>query len=101
MVPNLIYNINHLLFFNNRYAVRRVRFSPHKESILLTCSYDMTVRLWDFRKEDAELGRYPHHTEFAVGVDESVLVEGLFASTGWDALVYVWQHGSDPRAGLS
>jgi hypothetical protein len=27
-----------------------------------------------------------------------VLVDGLMASTGWDELVYVWQHGTDPRA---
>ncbi|MCI22567.1 peroxisome biogenesis protein 7-like [Trifolium medium] len=47
---------------------------------------------------DALVSRYDQHTEFAVGVDMSVLVEGLIASTGWDELVYVWQHGTDPRA---
>ncbi|KAK8970278.1 Peroxisome biogenesis protein 7 [Platanthera guangdongensis] len=80
------------------YAVRRIRFSPHRESLLMSCSYDMTVCVWDYRTEDALLARYDHHTEFAVGVDMSVLVEGLLASTGWDELVYVWQHGTDPRA---
>ncbi|KAL5575227.1 hypothetical protein UlMin_016926 [Ulmus minor] len=80
------------------YAVRRVKFSPHRQSLLISCSYDMSVCLWDYMVEDALGGRYDHHTEFAVGVDMSVLVEGLFASTGWDELVYVWQHGTDPRA---
>ncbi|CAL9190974.1 unnamed protein product, partial [Musa hybrid cultivar] len=80
------------------YAVRRIRFSPHRESVLLSCSYDMTVCMWDYRAEDALIARYDHHTEFAVGIDMSVLVEGLIASTGWDEVVYVWQHGTDPRA---
>ena len=80
------------------YAVRKVKFSPHSRSVIVSCSYDMTVCMWDFMVEDALIGRYDHHTEFAVGVDMSVLVEGLLASTGWDELVYVWQHGTDPRA---
>ncbi|KAK4737982.1 hypothetical protein R3W88_001679 [Solanum pinnatisectum] len=80
------------------YAVRKVRFSPHKASAMTSCSYDMTVCMWDYTVEDALIERYDHHTEFAVGVDMSVLVEGLLASTGWDELVYVWQHGMDPRA---
>lgn len=54
--------------------------------------------MWDFMVEDALIGKYDHHTEFAVGIDMSVLVEGLLASTGWDEMVYVWQHGTDPRA---
>jgi hypothetical protein len=29
------------------YAVRRVLFSPHSANLLLSCSYDMTVKLWD------------------------------------------------------
>lgn len=80
------------------YAVRRIKFSPHKRNVLVSCSYDMTVCMWDFMVEDALVARYDHHTEFAVGVDMSVLVEGLLASTGWDELVYVWQQGMDPRA---
>ncbi|KAF5728726.1 peroxisome biogenesis protein 7 [Tripterygium wilfordii] len=80
------------------YAVRKVKFSPFRRSMMVSCSYDMTVCLWDYMVEDALVGRYDHHTEFAVGVDMSVLVEGLLASTGWDEMVYVWQHGTDPRA---
>ncbi|PPS05332.1 hypothetical protein GOBAR_AA15333 [Gossypium barbadense] len=80
------------------YAVRKIKFSPHRRNLIVSCSYDMTVCLWDFMIEDALVGRYDHHTEFAVGVDLSVLVDGLMASTGWDELVYVWQQGMDPRA---
>ncbi|KAK9696841.1 hypothetical protein RND81_08G000400 [Saponaria officinalis] len=80
------------------YAVRKVKFSPHRRNMLMSCLYDMSVCMWDFMVEDALVGRYDHHTEFAVGIDMSVLVEGLLASTGWDGLVYVWQHGTNPRA---
>ncbi|KAK1273504.1 Peroxisome biogenesis protein 7 [Acorus gramineus] len=85
------------------YAVRKVKFSPHHESVIVSCSYDMTVRVWDYKAGgdvggEAAVAVYDHHTEFAVGLDLSVLVEWLMASTGWDELVYVWQHGTDPRA---
>lgn len=79
------------------YAVRKVKFSPHRESLIASCSYDMTVCLWDYRApEDALLARYDHHSEFALGIDMSTLVEGLLASTAWDESVFVWQQGMDP-----
>ncbi|GJP37286.1 hypothetical protein CLOM_g21712 [Closterium sp. NIES-68] len=82
------------------YAVRRVRCSPFHEPLLASASYDMTVCSWDFRApEDALLGKLDHHTEFAVGLDWSPLVDGLMVSCGWDEMVYVWQHGMDPRLG--
>ena len=66
---------------------------------MASCSYDMTVSLWDFRQpEDALLARLNHHSEFALGIDMSVLVDGLLASTAWDECVFVWQMGMDPRA---
>ncbi|KAL3690420.1 hypothetical protein R1sor_016729 [Riccia sorocarpa] len=81
------------------YAVRRAKFSPHRENFIGSCSYDMTVCVWDYRApEDALLFRYDHHTEFAVGLDMSTLVDGLLASTAWDESVFVWQQGMDPRA---
>lgn len=80
------------------FAVRKIKFSPHRPNLLLSCSYDMTVCMWDYQAEDSLLARYDHHTEFVGGIDMSVLVEGMLASTGWDELVYVWQHGTDPRA---
>eukprot|EP00850_Spirogloea_muscicola_P014406 SM000103S09498 [mRNA] locus=s103:311070:313114:+ [translate_table: standard] len=80
------------------YAVRRVRCCPHAAGLVASASYDMTVAVWDWRApEDALLARYDHHTEFAVGLDWSILVEGLLASAAWDENVYVWQHGTDPR----
>lgn len=65
--------------------------------MLLSCSYDMTVRLWDVAApEDALLRVWDHHTEFAVGIDFSNLEEGLVASAGWDERVFVWHQQQDP-----
>ena len=40
---------------------------------------------------------WDQHTEFAVGLDFSVLAEGVIASTGWDEMAYVWRQDGDPR----
>ncbi|KAJ6724899.1 hypothetical protein OIU85_022782 [Salix viminalis] len=58
-----------LVLNGHGYAVRKVKFSPHHRNFLVSCSYDMTVCMWDFMMEDALVGRKDHHTEFAVGVN--------------------------------
>jgi len=81
------------------YAVRRVKCSPFHEPLVASCSYDMSVRVWDFHApENAVVQRCEQHSEFVIGLDWSTLVEGLLASTGWDQMVYAWQQGMDPRA---
>lgn len=90
--PNTLWNAR-------RYAVRKVIFSPHAENILASCSYDMSVRLWDAAApEDALVRLWDHHSEFAVGLDFSTLSEGMLASCGWDEMVHVWNQNVDPRA---
>lgn len=91
----------------HEYAVRRLTWSPHLPDLLLSASYDMTVRAWTdgFKgaggDEDAlrggvmpmgrEVGRMGRHTEFATGVDWCLFgSEGWCASTGWDERVLVW-----------
>lgn len=81
----------------HNYAVRRVVFSPHSESLLASCSYDMTVRLWDVASEGhPQVNSWNHHSEFAIGLDFSSLSEGMMASTGWDESAVVW-HQNDRR----
>lgn len=90
------------------YAVRRVVFSPFHPTQLYSCSYDMTMCMWDYdaAKDAAAMGprmqspllrRWDHHSEFCVGIDASSVNEGMIASTGWDQNVYVWNQGFSPR----
>jgi len=82
------------------YAVRRLAFSPHAPTVLASCAYDTTVRMWDYAApEEAMLRAWGHHSEFAVGLDWSSLVEGLLASCGWDEMTFAWHSSQDPRAG--
>jgi len=83
--------------WGHNYAVRRIKSSPHFGNILSSVSYDRTYCLWDVEKEDPLIFRSEHHTEFAVGCDFSLFVEGLVATCGWDCNVALWKLGQDPR----
>lgn len=90
-VPVLCWLLTLCSLPTHRYAVRRVQFSPHAESVLASCSYDMSVKLWDHRAPtDALIRSWDHHSEFAIGVDFNLLRDGLMASCGWDESVCVW-----------
>ena len=39
----------------HRYAIRKALFSPHSETLVATCGYDMTVRLWDIAAPEDSL----------------------------------------------
>ncbi|KAK3688510.1 peroxisome biogenesis factor 7 [Podospora appendiculata] len=84
------------------YAVRRVAWSPHAPDILVSASYDMTVRLWsdgymlpplpdNTIRTGAQVGLMNRHTEFATGVDWCLFgAGGWVASVGWDERVLLW-----------
>jgi peroxin-7 len=91
--------LNH--FIGHDFAVRKVIWSPHDGSELLSCSYDMTARIWhDHTDATARMNRFKNHSafrsfnqhkEFVCGGDYSLWGEpGWVATTGWDEMVYVW-----------
>ncbi|PHH80339.1 hypothetical protein CDD80_1978 [Ophiocordyceps camponoti-rufipedis] len=88
----------------HEYAVRRIAWSPHSPDVLVSASYDMTVRLWHdpisspsptvfpstsvFARQAGLMNR---HTEFVTGVDWCLFgVGGWLASVGWDERVLLW-----------
>ncbi|RKF79510.1 Peroxisomal targeting signal 2 receptor [Golovinomyces cichoracearum] len=74
----------------HQYAVRKLAWSPHLSDVLITGSYDMTVRVWS-DVEAHELGCAAAHTEFVTGVDWCLFgAKGWCASTAWDERVLVW-----------
>ena len=84
-------------FSNHQLAVRRVRFSPHSDSLLLSCAYDMSVKLWSLATM-TEVETYDHHTEFVIGIDFSNFERDLVASTSWDRTVGIWTLGGSKSA---
>jgi len=89
----------HVLEGYHDLAVRRLKFSPHSESILASCSYDMTVKVWsidDGSRLVQNIATYDHHEEFVIGIDFSNFYRDYLASTGWDRKVALWTIGSQP-----
>ncbi|XP_070595987.1 peroxisomal biogenesis factor 7 [Erythrolamprus reginae] len=76
------------------YAIRRVKFSPFHPTTLVSCSYDFTVRFWDFSKPDPLLETVEHHTEFTCGVDLSLHDLGQVADCAWDETVKTYYPSS-------
>ena len=92
----------------HEYAVRRLAWSPHASNVLLSASYDMTVRLWDDGSAGqqqqqqgpgvgpsplvgAQMGVMNRHSEFVTGVDWCLFgMGGWVASAGWDERVLLW-----------
>lgn len=87
----------------HEYAVRKLSWSPHASDVLLSASYDMTVRLWNDGssaqppgtapgvKIGQQMGIMNRHTEFVTGVDWCLFgVGGWVASCGWDERVLLW-----------
>jgi peroxin-7 len=51
--------------------------------------------VWDYAQTDNPLiNRFTHHTEFVVGLDFNIFLEGQLASCSWDERVFVWNLGT-------
>ncbi|KYK59296.1 peroxisome targeting signal type 2 receptor [Drechmeria coniospora] len=84
------------------YAVRRLAWSPHASDVLISASYDMTVRLWNDGslqnqgpavgpRAGHQLGLMNRHTEFVTGLDWCLFgAGGWVATVGWDERVLLW-----------
>uniref|UniRef100_A0A5F8GCU4 Peroxin-7 n=1 Tax=Monodelphis domestica TaxID=13616 RepID=A0A5F8GCU4_MONDO len=72
------------------YAIRRVKFSPFHASLLASCSYDFTVRFWNFSKPNPLLETVEHHTEFTCGLDLSLHSPTQVADCAWDETVKIY-----------
>ncbi|KAI8846089.1 peroxisomal targeting signal 2 receptor [Chytridium lagenaria] len=75
----------------HEYAVRRVKFSPHSGCVLASTSYDMTMRIWDTSRgqNDSLVHVHNEHTEFVLGVDMNMFIEGRVATCAWDETVHI------------
>ncbi|KAI1485328.1 peroxisome targeting signal type 2 receptor [Biscogniauxia mediterranea] len=90
------------LIMGHEYAIRRLAWSPHAADVLISGSYDMTVRLWTDGstmdtdsaspiKRGVQLGVMNRHTEFVTGVDWCLFgVGGWVATVGWDERLLLW-----------
>lgn len=88
-----------LTFSGHQAAVRRVRFSPHARSHLLTSGYDFRLCCWDLERPQRPLThRYEQHREFVVGCEWSLGVPSQVCSASWDSLVFAFQIGQAPTA---
>jgi WD40 repeat protein len=49
----------------HQFAVRRLKYSPHRPATLASASYDMSTVVWNTNPgvEDAIVDRFEHHTE--------------------------------------
>lgn len=83
----------------HRYAVKKVKFSPHHQNWLVSGSYDMSVNVWDTSMRDVPLSKvHVGHTEFVTGLDFSNHVEDIVASCSWDSKMMVYNFmGNQPQ----
>ncbi|TNM94562.1 hypothetical protein fugu_017321 [Takifugu bimaculatus] len=45
------------------------QFCPFSRSLVASCSYDFTVRFWDYSRDPPLLDTVEHHSEFVCGLD--------------------------------
>lgn len=75
-------------------AVKKIKFSPHKESLIASASYDRTTRVWDFqlllKGLPPLLSTMQHHKEFVYGVDFNTHISNQLADCSWDKLIHIF-----------
>lgn len=81
-----------------------VVWSPFREAILASSSYDMSIRVWDKEVEGGvwDCRNQYSHTEFVTDLDWNIFSDGILASAGWDRRIGVWNalSGIGPKRGM-
>ncbi|KAH3686391.1 hypothetical protein WICPIJ_002644 [Wickerhamomyces pijperi] len=89
--------MNQLL--GHEFAVKKITWSPHSAGELLSCSYDMSARVWQDYTADNNMSRFRknqckmfnRHTEFVAGGEYSLWGQpGWCGTVGWDEMCYVF-----------
>ncbi|CAG2109270.1 unnamed protein product [Medioppia subpectinata] len=75
-------------------AVKCVKFSPHRDSVIGSTSYDMTTRLWDINTNNGLVFTSQAHTEFVFALDFNRHVIDQMADCSWDQFVNVFSYSS-------
>ena len=70
--------------------VNSIDFNPKNEFIYITGSSDKTIALWDLRKPELKLHSFYHHKEGVFNVKWNNRRPNIFASSGEDNKLLVW-----------
>jgi len=75
----------------HRYAVRRVKCSPHHPTRIASSSYDFTTRVWDPTLQGPSkcVRVFNDHSEFVIGLDYNIHVRNVLADCSWDERVVI------------
>ncbi|KAG9283077.1 peroxisomal biogenesis factor 7 [Astyanax mexicanus] len=75
---------------SHTYAIRRVKFSPFYKTVLASCSYDFTVRFWDYSRSPMLLDTMEHHSEFVCGLDFNLHIPNQVVDCSWDETIKIY-----------
>uniref|UniRef100_A0A8C6RLF4 Peroxin-7 n=1 Tax=Nannospalax galili TaxID=1026970 RepID=A0A8C6RLF4_NANGA len=87
-------NVKVLLGLHLTFLFFLFQFSPFHASVMASCSYDFTVRFWNFSKPDPLLETVEHHTEFTCGLDLSLQSPTQVADCSWDETIKIYDPAS-------
>ncbi len=73
----------------HKYAVKRIRFSPHHPNLLASVSCDMYTKLWKIDGDSSLVDEARNHSEFAYGLDFDPKIKNRLVTCGWDKRVVI------------
>jgi len=73
-------------------AIKTVKYSPFRESVIGSASYDMTTRLWDTNTNNGLIFTSQQHNEFVYGFDFNRNIMDQMADCSWDQFVHIYSY---------